>query len=552
MSAEPVPIPDAIAPALPRGVTAASWAAIGAEADGDGWQIPERDAEGGVVGWARRFADGSKGFVVGGHRGLTYSPPFPTYAGSSAGDPVFIVEGQTDTATGLSIRIDVIGRPAAQGGGDHLAMMLKGRHVCFVAENDGEQGPGARGAQSLAQRLVGVCESVRVIYPPADAKDLRAWVLAGADRVALLAAAAAAPFVKPKPETFVSSRPLREGAKHDELAIVSIADFGPATDPDWLWHGYIARGHTTLLTGLWKGGKSTLLGHLLRDLYRGGGLVPHPIDAPTLIVSEEAEGIWARRRDELGLSDKVLFARRPTFTRPDRVGWLDLVDQLCEAVRAHDVGLVVFDTLPSAWCVLEENNASEMLDALTPLRALTEAGAGVLLVCHPRKGGGGEGTATRGSGALPGFADILVELKRHNAEDPQDRRRVLTALGRFEATPPETVIELGPDGYTVIGDRLEARSIDVAATVRDLLPEAGPGWTWQEVADDWPTKPRPGQNTLRGVLNAGVRDGAWKRSGTGHKGDPWRYWGSIRFLTGSTLEAGDETNARGSDLPEGW
>lgn len=355
-----------------------------------------------------------------------------------------------------------------------------------------------------------------------------------------------------KPNGFVSSRPLREGAQRNELEIVSIRDFGPAEEPDWVWPGYVARGHITILTGLWKGGKTTLLGHLLRDLYRGGGLVQHPIDAPTLMVSEEHEGIWARRRDELELSDKVLFARRPNFNRPDRIGWFDLVDQLTEAVRVRGVGLVVFDTLPSAWPVVEENNAGEMLDALTPLKALTEAGAGVLLVCHPRKGGGGEGTATRGSGALPGFADVLVELKRHSPEDPQDRRRVLTAMGRFEACPPETVIELGRDGYTVIGDRQEARSIDTTATVRELLPEAAPGWTWQEVAEAWPSTPKPGQASLRGLLNAGVRDGKWQRSGTGHKGDAWRYWGAMPFVAPSTLGGRDETNPRKPDLPEGW
>jgi hypothetical protein len=39
---------------------------------------------------------------------------------------------------------------------------------------------------------------------------------------------------------------------------------------DWLCHGYLARGNITLLTSLWKAGKTTLLGGLLQRLGPGG------------------------------------------------------------------------------------------------------------------------------------------------------------------------------------------------------------------------------------------------------------------------------------------
>lgn len=543
------------APTLPEGVTAEAWAAIGAVADGDGWKIPERDADGAIVGWSRRFASGSKGFVAGGKRGLTYAAPFPSYAGSSASDPVVVVEGQTDTAAGYAAGMCVVGRPSATGGGDALEVLLKDRHVVFVAENDGRDGkpgPGTIGAERLADRLARVCASVRIIHPPAKVKDLRAWIIAGGNRDDVLAEAGEAPCVVPKPDGFdsIPVHPLESGVPESNPAtiqIVSLADLAPAAEPVWIWPGYVARGSVTLFTGLWKAGKSTAIGYLLRDMYRGGGLVTAPTTAPTLIWSEEPEGIWSNRRDDLGLpGESILFARRPTFAKPNAAEWLQMIDTTRQAIEDRGVGLVVFDTLPSLWPVVEENDAGESLAALAPIRDLTNAGAAVLLICHPRKGDGSQGTATRGSGALPGFVDVILEMRRDAPDDPNDRKRVLKAYGRYEATPAEQVIELGPDGYTIIGDRREARARDAAATVVDILPSDGQGLTAEEVREQWPDgSEKPGLRTLRGILNEGASAGRWTRSGTGHRGD------AHRFRASDSIPANLCLGAERNRIPEG-
>ena len=98
---------------LPDGVADDAWAAIGARASGDHWRIPERSADGAVIGWAIRRADGSKGFVPGGHRGLSMAWPLGAYIGTSVDDPLFIVEGATCTASGMGLSLDIIGRPSA-------------------------------------------------------------------------------------------------------------------------------------------------------------------------------------------------------------------------------------------------------------------------------------------------------------------------------------------------------------------------------------------------------------------------------------------------------
>ncbi len=327
--------------------------------------------------------------------------------------------------------------------------------------------------------------------------------------------------------SFQSRPPLgggRDRIESIELRLTPLGDLGPAVPPRWLWAGYLARGAVTLLTGLWKGGKSTLLAHLLRDLTRGSGLVSRVIDGPILVLSEESGGIWATRRDDLGLShDQIIMVESPTLGRPDDRTWRGMIQSLAECVHERGVALVVIDTLPTFWPVGNENDASEVMDALLPLRALTEAGAAVLLIHHPKKGDGSQGTAARGSGALSGFADILVELRRYAPEDNADRRRKLTVYGRFEDCPPETVIELTDDGYIVIGDTAETRQAETEVTITRILADAGEAMTVVQIIDARPATPRIGKTKLRNILADGVGT-RWGSSGKGVKHDPLLYF----------------------------
>src|SRR6266849_10698294 len=78
---------------------------------------------------------------------------------------------------------------------------------------------------------------------------------------------------------------------------------GPAPNSDemnWLWRGYLAPGQLTLLTSLWKSGKTTLLSVLLSRMKDGGELLGLPVrPAKALVVSEENPALWHRRRQRL-------------------------------------------------------------------------------------------------------------------------------------------------------------------------------------------------------------------------------------------------------------
>jgi hypothetical protein len=227
----------------------------------------------------------------------------------------------------------------------------------------------------------------------------------------------------------------------------------PPKADDWIWHGYLPRGGIALLSALWKAGKTTLLAHLLKALGTGGEFLGQPIRASrVLYVSEEGEQHWVRRRDDLGFGDHAGFYLQPFGKKPDPADWLGFIGQLKADVQAHGFDLVVFDTLAKLWPVRDENQAPEVDAALMPLWELTKIGTGVLLIHHLRKSGGAEYTASRGSGALSAFPDILIELTRFDAANVKCRKRSLRAKGRYEETPDEMVIELTPSGYVHVAD----------------------------------------------------------------------------------------------------
>jgi hypothetical protein len=314
------------------------------------------------------------------------------------------------------------------------------------------------------------------------------------------------------------------------------------TTADWLWRGYLARGSVTLLTSLWKSGKSTLLSHLVKTAGQGGELAGLAVAAGNvLVVSEEPQALWAGRRDKLGIGDHAGFYVRPFLGRPDPLAWLAFLAHVAALTKEQALALVCFDTLAAVSPCDDENDAAKMLAALAPLHRITEAGAGVLLVHHPRKGDAGEGRASRGSGALPGFADVIVEMRRAVASDRGNRQRVLTAYSRYDETPAELVIELAEDssGYHSLGGRADADRQSRWQAIAVALPGAPPGQTAEELLASWDdaTK-KPGNRTLEQDLTGGAEAGRWSVAGAGKRGDPFRFW-----RAGNSIRAGIESIA---------
>ncbi|HEY1379823.1 MAG TPA: AAA family ATPase [Gemmataceae bacterium] len=299
-----------------------------------------------------------------------------------------------------------------------------------------------------------------------------------------------------------------------------------ARDDDTLWRhdGYLATDGITMLSALWKAGKSTYLGYRARAFEADGTFCGRPVKASKVLhVSEESESVLAMRRDKIGIGDHVHNIIRPFVVKPRFGEWIEFINYLRGVLVDFPADVVVFDTISNLWPVRNENDAAEVQAALMPLRAISE-GRSLEMVHHAGKADAGQATASRGSGALAAFVDIIVELRRFNADDKDDRRRVLTGYGRYDATPAELVIELTVGGYVAQGDKAEAVAKDVAEVLRGILPTIPPGMTHKEIEENWPAEAGARKQVLLATLRFGAEKGWWGREGTGKKGDPYRYW----------------------------
>jgi hypothetical protein len=308
------------------------------------------------------------------------------------------------------------------------------------------------------------------------------------------------------------------------------ADLDAATTGQipWLWHGLLAPGNLTLLTSQWKSGKTTLLSVLLARRKAGGELLGLGVTAgKTVVISEESPAHWQARQRHLDFGEGVCFFCRPFAGKPRACDWLALVERLGELRRAHGTDLVVVDPLASFLPGRDEGNAAGMLEALMPLQRLSGQGVAVLVLHHPRKGEPAPGQAARGSGALSGYVDILVEMSWLSRADTEDRRRLLRAWSRHAQTPRELVIELNAEGtdYECLGDFKAEEFRQNWEQLRGVLEGAPRRLTRAEVLEAWPREgPRPSAVTLWRWLEQAVAAGLVCRDGDGRRNNPYRYW----------------------------
>jgi hypothetical protein len=296
----------------------------------------------------------------------------------------------------------------------------------------------------------------------------------------------------------------------------------PASTP-WLWHGLVAPGNVTLLTSAPKAGKTTLLALLLDRLRTGGTLAGLPVrPGKALVVSEEAPAHWQARRGPLTFAEQVCFVCRPFGRKPTGAQWRQLLDHLLALHGAHGFDLAVLDTLSAFLPAGCENRADGMLEALLPLQRVAERGLALLVQHHPPKREQAPGLSSRGSGALRGFADILLELRRLRGAGADDRRRHLLALSRHPETPAEQLRKLNATGTDYVPVKAAGPEGEFAAgwqALRLVLEDARGKVTRARIEEAWPSA-----TTLWRWLERAAAEGRVCRSGSGRNADPFRYW----------------------------
>ena len=116
-------------------------------------------------------------------------------------------------------------------------------------------------------------------------------------------------------------------------------------------------------------------------------------------------------------------------------------------------------------------------------------------------------------------------------KDRSDTRRVLTTYSRFDESPPETVIELGGEGYVSVGTRSDAVRAERIETIENMMTDVG--ITAGDILASWPEDgPRkPGRRTLDEDLALGYRKGSFNMTGKGVRGNPFLFSQDIHTFT---------------------
>ena len=303
----------------------------------------------------------------------------------------------------------------------------------------------------------------------------------------------------------------------------ALDEIAAAEQLNWLWNGYLKPGDITLLTSQWKTGKTTLLAGLLRHLGSGTPFLGRDTrPARVWVVSEESRSQWGERTRQLPVGTHVHLLARPFRSRPTPEEWNDLID------RAIDFGLdlLVVDPLASFLPGRCESDAATLLEALQPLHRLTAAGMAVLLLHHPRKGVVEAGSAARGSGALLGFVDISLELKRTSKLASDSKCRLIQAQSRRAEVPARLAYEWNPTtgDFAVTTDAKRRQFDENWQTVHNILKERTDAISLKEIVEHWPDDvEKPSKVTLYAWLALAFEGKRVRREGQGTKYDPWSY-----------------------------
>jgi len=245
-----------------------------------------------------------------------------------------------------------------------------------------------------------------------------------------------------------------------------------AEQVEFLAYPHAVRGVVSALDGEPKGsGKTTYHMRGTRAMLRGELFLNHATQrAPVLLVTEENPRTLkeALRRADLEHERDLHII---PWTSLVGVPWSALTEFLEQKCRELSIGLLIVDTLYAiAGLRPEEENQAAPVDALVaPLRSLAESlKMAVHVTRHDRKSGGPVGQSGRGSNALTGAVDIVLQLRRPDGQHPSTVRQ-LDILSRLDL-PNRLLIELQGHQYVSLGERADVKT----ASAEDVILKHAP------------------------------------------------------------------------------
>jgi predicted ATP-dependent serine protease len=288
-------------------------------------------------------------------------------------------------------------------------------------------------------------------------------------------------------------------------------------------------GAVTLWSGWPKVGKTTLLFALISSLQDGTPFLGLPTtETGVLLLTEERRGTLVSKVERWNLNGSVHHLRRQQALDAP---WSSVIHQATVCCHRYGLGVLIIDTF-SEWArIVNENDAGEVLAAVDALQVAAGSGLAVIVASHQRKAPGRFGEAVRGSNALTGAVDVVIELER-SLSFRESNVRVLRAVSRFEDTPDDLVVALTDEGYEVRGDSETAKAEEEAESILSALDGLGSATTddLAETSELHPSKVRRHASKLFEAERIG-------RTGSGKRNDPFVWHREFVSTTGDSLAA---------------
>ena len=177
--------------------------------------------------------------------------------------------------------------------------------------------------------------------------------------------------------------------------------------------------------------------------------------------------------------------------------------------------MVILDTLTTVAGLGDEDNSSRVGEAMREFRRLANAGYAVFVLRHGRKIGGEVGDAGRGSSAISGAVDILLQIDPFKGEDDDSNLRILRARGRMKATPTDPLtleFDKETERYRLVG-AVRSKEERIGAAILEGLEQLEAfdqerGVTSAEVAVKIAKRPQAVRDELKRLVDDGrVRGG---------------------------------------------
>ncbi|MBX6752744.1 MAG: AAA family ATPase [Thermorudis peleae] len=286
----------------------------------------------------------------------------------------------------------------------------------------------------------------------------------------------------------------------------------PEEQIDWLVQDMLPSGGISLLGAKPKVGKSTTARCLALAVARGEPFLGRETaQGPVVYLAlEEKRAEIAKhfRRLGAGNGDPVYIH---VGMAPERA-----LEALASAIETHKPALVIIDPLLKLVRVRDANDYAEVTRALEPVIELArQSGAHLMLIHHLSKGERNGGDAILGSTALFGAVDTAILMRRN----PIDGTRTIETIQRYGEDMPESVIALDEQTgtLTLAGTVAERKQAEAEAAILEALSDEP--LTEPEIRDAVEMKGIVVSRALRSLVEQGVL----QRTGTGRRGDPYRY-----------------------------